>query len=988
MNKSTFLALALSSLTLATSAQTLVPTSSADQQLSLNGTWHFHFEGSDAANAPIRVPGNWDMQGFATPVYAKGSKAEFFTAEHPAHTGVYTRTVNVPKSWKGQQVFIAFDGVENGYQLSVNGKTVGAFRSAFNRSMQDITPFIKYGKENQLTVIVPQNGSKGWEFDTNDDWVYGGITRDVTLYALPKVHFTDVTLSTHLAGGKALLSVSTSLLPKAPETYPSTTTKTKMPKGLTIAASLIDADGQTVTTTNLLPEEKGVMTVNKPSLWTAETPTLYTLQLQLMKGKKLLQTYTTKVGLREVTWKDGTFRVNGQAIKLLGMNHHDESPVNGRAETEAEFLQDLRMMKAANVNAIRTCHYPPSPHFMDMCDSLGFYVFCEVPFGFGDENLSKKDYLEVLKERAWYTVNRDKNRPSVVVWNVGNENPNTRNGFVTASYVERLDPTRPHLFPQTIWPFKQIIEKYNDSISILSRHYPAIAEVRRVPDEQGHIIANTEYAHALGLDFGSMQDIVEGWYTNPRHMGGAVWGWADQAIVRHDKHLTNPYEATEYVWKDDHTYYDMEGDLGTDGVVYPDRTPQTDYWQVKAVYSPVKATLTDDYQLQLINRYDFTNLNTLRCRLQLYNQSQLMKEETLTISLAPHATTVVPLMDEIKQFAWCDTCVVDSSLTGYLRVTFTNRQGHEVYANSFPLNVDHGFPNTRTWELIDERQQPTMTAEELKTFIATKVRVRMGKKPTLSQKATMIRDTGKKHHLWDNYLVEPTSITVKRVKPKHRWDASNCYEANVRFIADSTRYVDARLWVTQEPFAIDYELKVNTRDSLDAAVEAGLSILTGMKSSDATLHWMGRGPYANYPGRDALAPFGVYQLNGDDLYFPGNRRDVQIAALTDKTGAGLAIIPLRGDQNCKANDSACGGDICVERDSTGQILLSHNAWVASPFNKNVWPQGTLRLHGASIRGAFELVRTDGNWSPALRQLLGEPTAPKETFRPFYNSYDQ
>lgn len=930
-------------------AQTLIATDNS-HSLSLNGTWNFHYDNSQDKSL-IKVPGNWDMQGFGEPVYGH-NRSSMYNKERPSHNGIYQRSFRLPGNWRKKQIWIAFDGVENGFSLFINGDSIGAFHSAFNRSMFNISHAVKFDKDNDITVKVTQTGMPYWEFDTNDDWAFGGISRDITLYAIPQNNIKDFTVSYDVNGKDA--SVNLSL-------------ETQLEKhGWKI--ELFDATNKKVYENRNLATDQLTFNVSNAKLWSAETPYLYTLRISLLKGNKVQQTIEKKIGIRSISWNDGIFRINGDKVKLKGINHHDESPVNGRAMTETEMLKDLYMMKAANINAIRCSHYPPSPHFMDMLDSLGFYAICEVPFGFGDKYLGNPSTLPELKKRAYFTVMRDKNRPSVVIWSVGNENPITANGLKTAHYVLSLDPTRPNLFPNTHKPFLQEITLDDDSITMYSCHYPLKNELRKWPSQLKHPLVNTECAHALGLDLGQIEGLVEEWYKHDKLAGGCVWGWADQGILKDcgtsssgskNKRPASRYETTQEVWLTPNRYYDMKGILGTDGIVYPNRFPQTDYWQIRSAYSPVVIKKDHSGTFHITNRYDFTNLNALSCTVEYFNKAQLAGTFKTRCDVAPGTTKKLRIFEKLPQRPY-----------GFATVTFTNSKGDELYKQSFRLNDDNlQLPI----DSISGIKAPFLTTDSIGKWLKANILMRIGRKPSLSSEATLAGSQGKTHHVWSNYLLKPTSVSpLGNRKEKN----SAQHDFAVRFNCDSTHHVNGTISVCQYnngPFRITYKLQC-TGDG--EALETGLTIRTKMKCPDTSLRYMGHGPYACYPGRTALSWYGHHHLQADDIYFPGNRLGVTIAMLQDKDRS-FVIIPREGD------------NICVERTHGGTIDISHNASVASPFNKNIWPENTQKTDGLKVNGSFDiLVTTNELKDSTLRDFLFTNTAAKPTSQPFYNSYDQ
>lgn len=963
MNLLRFMGTALAlSMGMVSHAQTLIPPDHT-RQLSLNGTWTVRMEGDNTAYA-MRVPGNWNMQGVGALIYPDGSKDPIFTDRHPARVAEYRRQFTIPSSWRGMQVFIAFDGAENGYALKVNGQEIGSFGSAFNRSMFNITKAINPEGDNDLTVTVPQNRMKGWEFDTNDDWVFGGLSRDVTLCAVPPIHFEDITIRTEMRGGGARVSVSTRLSDQ--QKY----------GPLTFSSRILDASGRQVAAFERQTSEQLTVDLATCKPWSAESPYLYTLQLELADNGRVIERCENRFGVREVTWRDGVFKVNGRAVKIKGVNHHDESPVNGRAMSEEEMLRDLRMMKAANINAIRASHYPPNPHFMDMCDSLGFYVICEVPFGFGDHHLGKSDYLDVLKQRAWFTVQRDKNRPSVVIWSVGNENPNTANGFATARYVQASDPTRPYVFPQTHKPFNDLLDKMPDSTEMFSAHYPLAGEFKAWSAKARRPIMHTEYAHALGTDMGQLQELVELWYNDPKLSGGCVWEWADQGLLKTDRRLADRFAPTEYVWLDDSTYYDMQGILGTDGIVYPDRTPQTDYYQVRKAYSPVKILgirpKDDNYEVTLVNRYDFTSLAGVRAHIDLMADARLIDSTELPLDGAPGDTVGFMVARPLDMF---------DGVCYYYHIRLKDASGREFYEKS--LRIGNGFSMSR----LSENRPGTAVRRsktdkrEIERWVRDCLRVRVGKKNTICQDINVRRADKEKHRIWAKNLLEISEMTVNSRRNKN-------FVVKGVFRCDSTHYVDGVINIEvgdDGVWTVDYDLRAHGDGE---AVEMGLTMLLNMPSDDTQLAWMGRGPFANYPGKDELSEFGVWKMQGSDLYFPGNRQETEVAMLSDRKHESVVIVP-RSSKN-----------ICVERDEHGNVMLSHNVHVACPFNKGVWAKGTAQTEGYRMKDGFTLMKLADGYGVRMDEIFGHEgmkTAESgqfarwkrgEGFVPFRASYDQ
>ncbi|KAF0096456.1 MAG: evolved beta-galactosidase subunit alpha [Puniceicoccaceae bacterium 5H] len=330
--------------------------------VSLNGDWSFKFidsgdAGSDADFADpafdvsdwesIRVPGNWEMQGFSAPRYAKNS----FQRDFSPILGLYRRTFTIPADWSAshRRVILRFEGVQNGFTIWVNGHEIGSSTaSAYNPHSFDITDALNPGTSQQQLAVKVSTQPLGWEFDINDDWALSGIMRDVTLFSVPQLHLRGFTTSTQLASnGSARFTVK------------ATTSRS----GGQLTATLISPAGSPVATLPLTPSAE--FQISSPQLWTAETPDLYRLRIDVADADgHPLQAIEDRVGLREVSIANGVLMLNGSPIKLRGVNHHDLEPATGRTLSPQGMRRDIELMQAANINYVRTSHYPPDPRFI------------------------------------------------------------------------------------------------------------------------------------------------------------------------------------------------------------------------------------------------------------------------------------------------------------------------------------------------------------------------------------------------------------------------------------------------------------------------------------------------------------------------------------------------------------------------------------------------------------------------------------------------
>ncbi|WP_438479878.1 glycoside hydrolase family 2 TIM barrel-domain containing protein [Oleiharenicola lentus] len=971
------------------------PTASTPTQ-SLDGEWQFrYYEGSKISetdakfNQPgffdtatwksITVPGHWELQDFAEPKYGR---------DLVEGTGLYRQLFRVPPEWNGQRIMLRFEGVLYGYEVWVNGKSVGTWASGFNPATFDITDHVRDNLENILTVRVSTR-VKGWEFDTNDCWSLSGIYRGVTLFAVPPVYLEHYTARTTLGeNNQAWLEL-----------------KAEASGAATLTGRLLAADG-TVAKEFVFPlEPKGETALEIPDakLWTAETPNLYTLELTLSSPGQKPQVITEKIGLREVGIVDGVLQLNGVAIKLRGVNHHDIWPDTGRTATIEQLRRDLELILAANCNFLRTAHYPPDKRLIALCDELGLYVMDEVPFGYGDEHLTKPDYQDVLFTRARATVRRDENHPSVIVWSIGNENPNTPLTLRTGQYVKELDPSRPICFPQVGSYFAKTYSELPEWVDIYAPHYPVVATVRDYATKLDRPIIHTEYAHALGLATDRIQDEWAIMQTSPHHAGGAVWMFQDQGILRRSDKRVEDLAPNPYVWTDPTHYYDTHTLDGMDGLTYADRTPSVDYWQVRSVYAPVKVwksegLLTEEHPLlyhtdgpvlEIANLYDFRTLEGFTLEWRFVQNGSKLQTGLAPLKAKASTTDLVPI-----SLKWPKK---PESGFHWLELRILNEKNISIHELSLrvtpPSGIKINYGDHLQGDLRNSRLKTESTADSIKVkharFMLSVARgtgeitllnninavIASGFLPHASRKFTEAeRLRGQKESIWSGAMlaVEPPTIDVKEERNTVTLYITGRYtlrETNEQIIAGThVIRVDRN-----GSLNVIYDFSPET-NATGQILEAGFAM--SLPATATEFRWIGDGPYAGYPGKDALNRFGRYHLTRDDLSFQGNRRGVELATLTQTEGTGVALLPARAS------------DVAVERTANG-ILLSHNAVISGPGNKGGGPETFIKAAPEThIAGQFTLVPLEANWPKTLRTWLGEPNETAQAFAPFSRSYDQ
>ena len=998
-------------------------------EMSLNGEWKFKFNGPenvfyksefDVSGWPeIKVPGNWEVQGFEEPVYKEPREG----------VGLYRRNFEIPASWEKRRIIIRFEGVLYGFEFWVNGQHAGRFESPFNRSEYDITNLVEQGKPNVLAVRVYRR-YKGWQFDTHDAWALSGIYRDVILFSVPESHINDLTIVTDvnpdLSGADVICEIKVAR------------SQSEL-QNLTLSAVLKEPNGNIVDSKKL-PVKKydgGPVTTNfnfhvdNPYLWNAETPNLYSLKIDLSAGGDTLHSITRKVGIRQLSIDGDVLKLNYRAVKLRGVDHHDIHPEAGRALREEHYRQDIELMKKANINAVRTSHYPPNPVFLDLCDKYGIYVICEVPFGYGDKFLSDTSYADILLSRADATVERDKNHPSVIIWSVGNENPVTQIVVQTANRVKELDPARYRLLPgaqgsninhsakgEELTEFAEktkFIFNLPESVEIAAPHYPYVKEVQgrdralnltdlALDKSINRPVICTEYNHALGTAFEGLQDHWEMMQKYDRLAGGCIWLWADQGLRRNTaghKVLTDPAQRLAFdkedsvvcadVRLDNETVLDSHGQYGTDGIVYADRFPQVDYWITRKVYSQIiipenqliVQTGKQNVKLSVLNRYDFTNLDGLKGTWQLMHNGNKVDSGDVSLSAPPHGKGEINLGLNL---------IEDIDAGEYLlKFAFTDFNGRGIYEHTVKLlppsgKVDFakrlsddsptyyldsvgGGENISRFQFRNydvEIDQEEGRIKLLKAGSTTPLLegpiVRVGRVPAMAELRNYPRYNIKfweEPLLWKGKLIDcklfPISEEGVDAKIKLNYPSLDPDKKNEYILVNLTLHISPKGYID-----IDYDLR--PQNATGNFLDFGLAFQ--LNNSMNNLTWIGDGPYSSYPGQTNAAEPGIWHIapkpvtDPQSRYYSGDRANVDLAIVSDGDGNGIGVI--------------CYGSTISLEENHGKQIFSQILLSAGKGNKTGGMLTLLPVKADEVKsekGKLRIVPLEsGNWPEFLNDL--------------------
>ena len=899
----------------------------------LNGDWRFRWAPNpDAAPqeffrpdyaeqdwGTIRVPSNWQMEGFGTPMYTN-VQYPFSIDDLPGvphddnPVGCYRTTFDLPDDWRDRQVYIVFEGVDSAFYLWINGQVVGYSQGSRLPAEFNITSYLEPG-ENLLAVRV-YRWSDGSYLEDQDHWRLSGIYRDVYLLALPPLHIRDYCVRTMLNDDykDATLQLQVAIENAAASSQTAHDLQVK----------LVDAEGESVFAPLTVPVagDEGESALNleqriaAPAKWSAEKPCLYTLLLALRgPSGEVLQIESCKVGFRRVEVIDEQLHVNGVPILIKGVNRHDHDPVHGKAVPLEMMIQDAVLMKRHNINAVRTSHYPNDPRWLDLCDRYGLYVFDEAnveSHGVWDRLAKDPTWKHAFMERAMRMVERDKNHPSVIVWSLGNESGYGPNHDAMAHWIHRHDPTR--------------LVYYNPAknapiVDILSQEmYPMVDRLVELGTEEGETrpVIVCEYAHSMGNGPGNLKEYWDVMDAHKRLQGGFVWDWIDQGIRQ--------------VTADGQVWYAYGGDFGDEpndgsfcinGMLFPNRTPQPGLIEYKKVIQPVKIEPIDlaDGVVKITNRYQFSDMSGLDISWTLSRDGTTAQEGQLAgLNLAPGKSQEVTIPYRQP--------VLEPGSEYWLELRFTLKEktlwaeaGHVVAWEQFPLPFE-GAPvqatPTNEMPAIDLKRSESETILHGSDFVLA-FSHEAGTITSLRYEGQELVEGGPRLNIWRAPTENDAGHGEQHAEARWREAGLDRLSHQVRGITvEQPRPQIARIVVRSFVCAPDrdagfdctytytiygsgdiiIETHVIPGEGLPFLPRIGLQMT--LPSALNTFTWYGRGPHESYVDRKEGAPVGLYRGSVDEQYVPyvvpqenGNKTDVRWVALTDETGLGLLAVGRR-----------------------------------------------------------------------------------------------
>ncbi len=885
----------------------------SSRYISMEGKWRFNFvkdhnlapkdffslKYDDSKWVDFPVPGLFEINGYGDRIYknigyAWGTTFKTnppFIGETNNYTGSYRRTFVLPDDWKGQDVYFHVGSATSNLKVWVNGKLVGYSEDSKVAAEFNITKYLKKG-ENLIAMQV-MRWCDGSYLEDQDFWRFTGIAREVYLYARPKQHIEDITINTDFLNGD--LNTGQILIQL---TAPAA-------KGKTINVDLFEGKPALPKMTDsfrVKNDGKGEVAITIPDVkrWTAETPYLYTAIISLWDGDKLVESIPQRIGIRKVEIKGGQLLVNGQPILIKGADRHELDPDSGYVVSVARMIQDIKIMKQLNINAVRTSHYPDDPRWYDLCDEYGIYVTAEANLeshgmGYGDKTLAKnKDFELMHMERNQANVRTFKNHPSIIVWSMGNEAGYGPNFEKCYEWIKQYDTSRPVQYEQAgDWGktdiFCPMYADYNHCEKYSKGNNP-------------RPLIQCEYAHAMGNSMGGLKEYWDLVRKYPKYQGGYIWDFVDQGL--RDK---SPVTGKEiFTFGGDYGRYPASDyNFNCNGIIAPDRRLNPHAYEVRYCYQNV--WLTDkgikDGKIEVYNENFFKSLDDVELVWQFRKHSG-----KIDISgIAPQQRKTI----------------TDEGLKQMMTKAFSHHGDEEILVN-FEVRSKEAQPLIEKDQVL-ARQQFVLNPYPFPTIEAKTAKVEKEETESYVKfDAAGTTLTIGKWSGWIDYLDvdgEPMLVDRQSITPEF-WRATtdNDYGARLqqRFakwrnpqmrlkgcqVGDNSVVATFDMPDVKAKLTMTYTLQENgevvIRQQMTTDKEAKESdmfrygVQLQMPKAFDEVYYYGRGPIENYIDRNNSEFIGYYRNKVADEYFPyvrpqesGNHTDVRWFRVLNKQGRGL-----------------------------------------------------------------------------------------------------
>lgn len=967
----------------------------SERYLSLEGKWKFNFS-KDHDKAPrdfyslkyddsqwtdFPVPGILELNGYGDAIYSNNGypwRTQFrpeppFVEERNNYTGSYRKMVTVPADWKGERIYLHVGSATSNLMVWVNGKFVGYSEDSKVSAEFDLTKYLTPGKENLIAMQV-MRWCDGSYLEDQDFWRFTGIAREVYLYARPQAHIADLFITPDLVNN-----------------YQDGTLEVKLnavgAKGETVMFSLKDKEGKEVAAQTAKVGGNGEVKVNfdikNPLKWTAETPNLYTLYTTLMDGKQVAEVVPQRVGFRKVEIKNAQVLVNGQPVLFKGANRHELDPVTGYVVSMDRMLEDIRVMKELNINAVRTCHYPNDPRWYELCDIYGIYMVAEANIeshgmGYGDKTLAKEPtYEKAHLERNESNIKIYKNHPSIIFWSVGNEagyGPNFEKAY---DLVKAYDPSRPCQYEQA---------GQNGKTDIFCPMYYDYGGCDKYSQgDNPRPLIQCEYAHAMGNSMGGFKEYWDMVRKYPKYQGGFIWDFVDQGL-----RVKNKQGKTIYAYGGDFGRYPTsDHNFNCNGIINPDRKPNPHANEVRYYYQNIWATAKDlkAGEVEVYNENFFKSLDDVELQWTLESEGKVLANGRNALDIPAQQKRVVKL----------DGYSLPADVKGevVLNLDFVLKKaepmldaGYAVAREQFVVNP-YTFPTMESVLAVTSGKYDTRKVEKEEkvawvTLSAGNTSVTFNHwngwidyldvdgKPMLEEGYAITPDfwraptdndygagTQRKLHAWKNPEMKMKSFKVVENEGKA--------EKGVEVVYDMPS-VEATLTMTYTltpagELVVNEAMTVN-KDAKHKPELMRYGMQLVMPKAYNMLTYYGKGPGENYIDRNNGDSLGVYDAKVADQYWgyvrpqeSGNKTEVRYWQVKDENGKGLefySFAPMEcSTLNYLASDLDDGWDKNAHQSHSGDLtprdfsvvklaarqrgLACVNSWGAIPLEQYRMP---------------------------------------------------
>ncbi|MDO6764702.1 beta-galactosidase [Agarivorans sp. 1_MG-2023] len=930
------------------SVQDALANTCPQHSLSLNGEWRFCLLaqpeqlsdelllGKAGQWHSIDVPSNWQLKGFDKAIYTNviypfAVNPPQVPSDNP--TGVYRRTFSYQDDWQHQQVRLRFDGVNSAFHVLVNGQLVGYGQDSRLASEFDISHYLRQG-DNELCVVV-YRWSDGSYLEDQDMWWLSGIFRDVSIYAKPKLHIADFSINTDLDAcyRDAQLMLEIHLAGVGLADMEKCYVELQVFDG---QSALFDSPIKAETHNKAIDEKGGFadrifidQTVHSPKLWSDEQPHLYQAVISLFNAKgELLDVERSALGFRCIEISDGLLKLNGKALLIRGVNRHEHDPELGHVMTEQRMLQDIKLLKQNNFNAVRTAHYPNHPRWYELCDEYGLLLVDESNLEthgmFPMCRLSDDpEWMHAYMQRVTRMVARDKNHPSIIIWSLGNESGYGSNHDAMYGWLKHADASRPIQYegggadtPATdiLCPMYARVDWDTSGEGIPKR---AITAHIGDPNERRPLIL-CEYAHAMGNSLGSLDEYWRAFRLHPRLQGGFIWDWVDQGITKYT-------DAGEAYWAYGGDFGDKPNDrqFCINGLIFPDRTVHPSLAEIKYLqqYWQIHAEDLDSGTFRITNEYLFSDSQNVSLDWRIEQQGELFDQGSLEIDVAAGesllfhlpAKAISALAKQRHGEFWLTLEVSLSSKTLWAEA------GHIMAQQQFKLPVGGLLAKPVLSKAAVTCQQKDrlisfVSSEQTVVFDCVSAQwvswVKHGKElftaPLANNfyRAPLDNDIGVSEasqmdpHSWIARWQNAGLNHLERAVSKFEFSqlSNGCWQLE----CDSDFSFENRLaFSVEQRFLISAD-KVELSTAVDAAPylpplpRVGLELSLDKQFSQVS--WFGLGPHENYRDRLASAIVSRYQSSIDDLHTPyifpsenGGRGAIRQLEIERDDGLALAI---------------------------------------------------------------------------------------------------